>query len=460
MTIKQEDFLRIIRKVGMTPAEFDYYYGLYSTTTPDKLAVIKISGSCIDNSSSLESIAEDISDLYTLNFLPIITYGWGLVLTQNLAEAGIPNSFVNGDRFTDDKVMPFVQKASEGAMQKLYDAMQKRGVKIQKILPQDSVIIAQDKTQPRYGNRNGDIVAINKAPVLEALEQGMVPILSPIGISQDHRKLYNLNSATVGARIVIEFDTEKHIMITGTPGITRKDGSTIPEIVLRRDYQRLVTKGIVSGGALKNLDEIKLTLETRKDGEDKSSQIVSPGNLVMELYTKKGADNGTFVRQGYYISIEPMEICRKRAENTRSLIEKAFNARLRPGFFNEPKIAFFEGRNKGVAYVLRKAEHGVCGLGHYLDLIAVDCELKGKGLSKDIFDAILNYQPQGVKNLFWRSQTKRPARKFYLDISDGHQKYTGMDGKEYACYWIGLSHEQIKKAIEFARNRPSNFEQK
>ncbi len=67
--------------------ESSFFWSLYNETDPGRFAVIKLSGECIE--TSLDRIAEDLSDLYKLGLFPIVTFGWGNSLSHRLAEAGI-----------------------------------------------------------------------------------------------------------------------------------------------------------------------------------------------------------------------------------------------------------------------------------------------------------------------------------------------------------------------------------
>jgi acetylglutamate kinase len=460
MSESKHEFSRVILKFAIIPAEFHHYHGIFSTIPSHQLAFLKVSGSCIENPVSLEKIAEDIGDMHSVGFNPTINHGWGKILTQRLEKLRIPNRNVEstGDRYTDARIMEHVEIVAKEAITRLNDAINRFGAETRMISPDEGLIIAQDKTDPDFGSHNGDIVKVNTELIIEAHNQGVIPIFSPIGISRDGKKHYNLNAATVTSWFVRALNTEKHILITGTDGILDKDKKTIQSIVLNRDYERLVRTGIVSGGQLTNLNEVKLTLESRANGEDKSAQIVSPGDLPIELYTRKGGDKSTFIRRGYDISAEPIDLYRRRAQETRALIENAFGTRLKTGFFDEFKTVYIERRNKGVAFVIPN----VVGIGDYLDLIAVDCELKRKGLSTDLFSAIKAHQPNGGGVLFWRSQISRPITKYYLEICTGHERYTGNDGIDYNCFWIAkeglVGSGKATKAIEYVKNRPSNFE--
>jgi acetylglutamate kinase len=461
MKKNQEDVLRILKKINSI-TEFDFYKGLYDRAPIERLAVMKISGQCLDD--SLDIIAEDITDLALLNFLPTIIHGWGASLTERLKNNKIPTRKINEDRYTDMTVMNYVLEIARENIEKLKTSIEQRGGKAKILWPtEDPIIIAQDKKDKRYGEHNGDIVRINKGPIIEALYNGEIPLVSPIGISEDGKKLYNLNSASSSAQLVLELDPLKFIMLNETKGIYGADKTIISEIILNRDYETLKRTGIVYGGALKNVDEAALSLNLRTDGEDKSVQITGPdkdskiNNLLLELYSQKGA--GTYIRKGFDIVAEPIEFWNK--EKLIELIEKTFKRKLKKDFFTECcKDVHVERRYKGAAIVIPKetGPEEIKEIADYLDIIAVDCEYKGKGIGTDLLDSIFKYQDVGKKGLFWRSSSSRPINDWYYHISDGHQRYTGVDGKEYNAFWIGLDNDKKQKALEFLENRQPNFE--
>ena len=456
------DVSRILGKIGVSQDSL-YYWGLFQNTPKNKFAVLKISGECLEK--SLDTIAEDVSDLFKLGFFPIITHGWGKALSKRLKDVGIENRWAeNGDRYTDEKVITYVENIAHENLDALVKELSKKGVKVRPLLPKDKVIIAEDKGIG-YGKHNGNILEINTNPIYEAIEKGYLPVICPLGVSKSKRKIYNLNSASVGSELARSIDPTKYLMITGTGGVL-KDNIIMNELVLRRDYEQMVRKEELSGGMKKNVDEAMQCLASRSNGIDKSVQIVGPGNLLKELFSHRGA--GTYIRQGYPIEVEPLEFYDRK--QVTSLIEKVFGKNLRREFFTEcsKELHIAEGY-RGLAVVIEnpiKAETSQ-DIIDYLDILAVDCKYKGNGLGADLIDSVLEtqlekektekYVPRTAK-VFWRSKTTRDANNWYYRLSDGHWKFTAEDKEEYNLFWKGLTQHEVTKAKKYVKERPSNFE--
>lgn len=442
----------ILSKLGPSEESL-YYWGLYRNTPSEKFAVLKISGSCI--AKSLEGIAEDLSILNNLGLIPTVTYGWGNTLTERLKELGIESRFIDGDRYTDEEIMKHVTEIANKTGSKLHKAIISKGGKAKFIDHTCRVIIAKDKEDPRYGKHNGDIVAINTEPILQAISQGVTPIVSPIGISEDGSKLYNLNSAVVGANFVKVIDPIKYIMGTSSKGVLDNEDNLINEIILRKDYEQLVANGILSGGMLKNVNEATQSIDVRENSDDKSVQIVNPDNLLFELFTYKGA--GTYIRKGYIIIKKSIpDIDRDIVE---LIIQNSLGEQLKNKYFRDAAkknaIVYLERNYKGVGIIIPSP---VDGVGPYMDIFAVSNDHVRKGVGTDIITATLETQNTDKPKLSWRSKAERPANKLlYFNIAHGHQKFIGIDGHLYNGFWIGHSIEEAVKPLDYMKQKPLNF---
>jgi acetylglutamate kinase len=374
--------------------------------------------------------------------------------------------------------MKYVEDIARENLGALVDALKKKGVFAKPLRARDRVIIAEDKHESGYGNNNGNIVEVNTAPIFSTIERGYVPIISPIGVSKIGRKHFNLNSASVGAELARAIDPVRYLMVTGLGGVfndPKTRTQLIRELVLRREYEQMVGSGVLSEGMKKNVDEAMQCLEARANGEDRSVQIVGAGNLLHELFSRKGA--GTYIRLGYNIETEPMELFdRSKIEG---LVAKVFGSSLKPSFFEETgKQVHLEPDYKGIAIVIENpiaSDNPEADLIDYIDILAVNPGFERNGLGGDLVNSVLGIQPKKEEasitpnrgrrrnghrvKVFWRSKTYREdVNDWYYRISDGHWQYQGKEKSPYNLFWIGLTRDEVGKALAYVRNRPSNFE--
>ena len=273
--------------------------------------------------------------------------------------------------------------------------------------------------------------------------------MTPIGISQDNpSKLHNLNSARVGALLTRTIDPVKYLMVTSSGGVLDKSNSVMPEIALRKDLQELVRTGVISGGMITNVEEAAGSLYERGPlGDDRSVQIVGPGNLLHELYTHKG--KGTFIRTGYEIEKKPIAEVAESA--IRKIAADAFTENLRDDYYNQRcqdgAYVLIEANGKGLAVII----------GDHMDILAVKNGYQRTGLGTDLVDAALKSQNSNSPSLYWRTGVERPAVEVYNSLKTGRQPFTHANGKEMIAFWIGLSLPSAHEKVQQMQHAPLNF---
>jgi len=438
----------ILEKLKDIPQhEFAYHLGLYKTQTEGHFAIVKLSGSVF---KSIDDVVEDLAALQALGLNPIVTFGWGSELTDLLESEGITTVFHNGNRITDNMVIQYANRVATGNLRKLGEALYTQGAKFVYDHPNVSPyygiveVMPDDEMGQVGGTHNGKVTGIKSKKLLDYAKDGIIPIVSPLGSYRGD--LFNVNATTVAAAIANAVNAYKFLLVTGTKGILDLDGNVISEIVLKRDYGRLVP-AVVSGGAKKNLDELHDYLKLRINGIDYSGQITGPDNLLKELFTFKGS--GTFVRLGYTVTAKPIQ--ETNQEVTRSIIEDAFGETLQHDYFQRAKHAnssvLMETGNKGVAIVQDTA------FGKYLDIFAVKNKFQRSGVGSDMLYQLGNGESQ--EPIFLRTKEGRKSYPFYDRNFPGREKVE-INGKNYWVFWKGNT-KDINAMIAYARERPINF---
>lgn len=101
----------------------------------------------------------------------------------------------------------------------------------------------------------GDIKKVTTKPIVDALNNGYVPIISTVGVGEDGQS-YNINADTAAARIASCLRAEKLILMTDIVGLLedKDDDSTLIPQVNVSDVPYLKKKGIISGGMIPKID--------------------------------------------------------------------------------------------------------------------------------------------------------------------------------------------------------------
>ena len=106
----KETALKILKSFGLDK-ELELYLQMFQKTPAHKFAVVKISGSTLEDKMRL--VAEDLAFLSKLGLTPIVIHGGGKQIDKELQKKGVVSKKVNGLRVTDKETMNVVKKTIE-----------------------------------------------------------------------------------------------------------------------------------------------------------------------------------------------------------------------------------------------------------------------------------------------------------------------------------------------------------
>src|SRR3954464_9904399 len=80
----------------------------YIRTFRDKLTVIKLGGSAMEDAEALTATLQDIVFMETVGMRPIVVHGGGKAIDRAMQQAGLKPRKVQGRRYTDDETLNIV----------------------------------------------------------------------------------------------------------------------------------------------------------------------------------------------------------------------------------------------------------------------------------------------------------------------------------------------------------------
>src|SRR6267142_6925466 len=80
----------------------------YIRTFRDRLTVIKLGGSAMEDPATLSATLEDVVFMATVGLRPVLVHGGGKPIDRAMAAAGLKPRKVQGRRFTDDETLAIV----------------------------------------------------------------------------------------------------------------------------------------------------------------------------------------------------------------------------------------------------------------------------------------------------------------------------------------------------------------
>ena len=255
-----------------------------------KTMVIKYGGNAMTDPALQAAFAEDVVLLKLVGINPVVVHGGGPQIEAALKRLGKQGQFIQGMRVTDAETMEVVEWVLAGEVQQdIVGLIHQAGGKAVGLTGRDGGLIHArklkllDQKDPRIEHdvgQVGDIVAIDPAVVRALQDDQFIPVVSPIGFGE-HNESYNINADVVAARLAMELQAEKLLMLTNIPGVLDKAGALLPELTPRQ-IDALVDDGTISGGMI---PKISGALDAARSGV-KAVHIIDgrvPHALLLEV---------------------------------------------------------------------------------------------------------------------------------------------------------------------------------
>lgn len=257
----------------------------------NKIVVVKYGGNAMTNAELKEAVMSDIVLLTEVGIKVVLVHGGGPEINAMLKRVGIESKFIGGLRYTDKETIDIVKMVLCGKLNKeLVSALQLHGAKALGLCGIDGQMIMAEKLDSDVDlGYVGQIQKITTKPILDALNNGYVPIISTVATSADGQS-YNINADTAAARIASCLRAENLILMTDITGLLKDkdDPSTLIPTVNVSDVPYLKKTGIISGGMI---PKIECCVEAVRRGVKKTSIIDGriPHSILIELLSNEGA---------------------------------------------------------------------------------------------------------------------------------------------------------------------------
>ena len=261
-----------------------------------KTIVVKYGGNAMISEELRHAVISDIILLNLVGIRVVVVHGGGPEISEMLKKIGKQSHFVDGLRYTDDETMDVVQQVLCGRVNKnLVATMNRLGGKALGLCGIDGGMFVAKKQDEKYG-LVGDITRVDPTPVITALDNGYIPVVSTVALGEDAETSYNVNADTAAAKLATALGAERLLLLTDVRGLLRdpKDESTlIPELQLS-SVPALIREGIISGGMIPKID---CCVEAVRSGVQ--SAIILDGrvqhSILIELLSNEGI--GTMLTQ-------------------------------------------------------------------------------------------------------------------------------------------------------------------
>lgn len=265
-----------------------------------KTIVVKYGGHAMVDPVLKESVMLDILLLHSVGIRPVLVHGGGPEINAMLKKVGIESQFVRGLRVTDAQTMEIAQMVLLGKLNTEMVALLNRfGGKAVGLSGKDAQLLLASKKPMQMLNGQGEMEEVDLGYVGEIqsvtpdivktlLDQGYIPVISPVASGEDG-KTYNVNADTAAGKIAEAIQADKLLLLTDVRGILRdvEDTDSLIPTISRTEVDTLVTEGVLKGGMLPKVECAVSALE-----RGVNSVHILDGRLkhaiLLELFTDGG----------------------------------------------------------------------------------------------------------------------------------------------------------------------------
>lgn len=260
------------------------------------IVVIKFGGSVMEYPELTKNTMRDIVFMECIGMKPVVVHGGGKAISTRLSEMKIQTEFVNGLRYTCDKTLEVVDDVLHNQVNAdLLTSIETAGGKGLQISGKDIIQAEKMRTKcPETGHDVdygfvGKITKVDPGPICNALENDILPIVTPMGKNPETDQKYNINADSIACEIAETLHARKLVFLSDVPGIMRdpEDSDTLISTIKTDEVDSLIAHKIINGGMI---PKVNSALHAIKAGTNKVHMIDGriKHSLLLEIFTDSG----------------------------------------------------------------------------------------------------------------------------------------------------------------------------
>lgn len=266
------------------------------------LYVLKFGGNAIRGREDMMRLSAEIAELIHDGCRIILVHGGGPEISEEMERRGMTPRKVHGIRVTDEDSLEVAETVLRRLNSEVVGCLQDSGVQALGIpgyfctvcTRKPPMAVEEDGVTGEVDlGLVGEVSGTDPQCMFDLLEQGITPVIYPIGKDAEGTKL-NVNADTMVAGIAAGVGCEEMITITDVPGILLdvNDPSSKVNSLTLGEVDALIADGTISGGMIPKVEACRNALLAgvstvrMVNGKD-------PRNIVTDI--TKGVPHGTVI---------------------------------------------------------------------------------------------------------------------------------------------------------------------
>jgi acetylglutamate kinase len=262
----------------------------------DRLTVIKLGGSAMEDPDALRATLQDVVFMETVGLRPVLVHGGGKPIDRAMSEAGLRPRKVLGRRYTDEQTLDIVVRVLlreinagiEAQIRQLGGRAVGQHLGSFQYLTGERLTLPGPEGQPIDLGHVGRVTGVDTALIRDFCAAGVVPVIPSLAVDGSGGWL-NVNADTAAAAVAAHLSAEKLVLLTDTPGILldRRDPDSLVRSLDARRCCELMQSGVIEEGMI---PKVEACLESLRAGVRKTHIIDGRlrHSLLLEIYTDRG----------------------------------------------------------------------------------------------------------------------------------------------------------------------------
>jgi acetylglutamate kinase len=267
----------------------------YIRTFRDRLTVIKLGGSAMEDADTLRATLQDVVFMETVGMRPVLVHGGGKAIDRAMAAAGLKPRKVQGRRYTDEATLEIVVRVLREISGEIEAIIRRLGGRAVGMLSGslqglfgEPLVLTDESGRPFDLGRVGKVTRVDEPLLSDFCAAGVVPVIPSLALEEAHRWL-NINADTAAAAVAVNLRAEKLVLLTDTPGIllNRRDPDSLLRSLDDAGCRKLIQDGTIEEGMI---PKVEACLESLRAGVRKTHIIDGRlrHSLLLEIYTDRG----------------------------------------------------------------------------------------------------------------------------------------------------------------------------
>jgi acetylglutamate kinase len=262
----------------------------------ERIVVVKLGGSVLDDKSLQKELLTDIAFMATVGMRPIIVHGGGKAITRAMNEAGLEPVWVQGRRYTDQRTLTIAEHTLVHKVNTpICETLTELGCEPMGLhsLGSCALFAEQLRLDGEDGRKLdvglvGKVVEVNGQLLRKLCYDRTIPVIATVAKDKAGGKL-NVNADSAAGKVAAEVIAEKLVVVSDTHGIRTDldDPDSWVSSLNEEQIKEMIDAGIITDAMFPKVEACITALDA---GVSKAHIIDGriPHSLLLEIYTDKG----------------------------------------------------------------------------------------------------------------------------------------------------------------------------